>query len=132
MEEKETKYLEDLLRKVIGETTIESPSLDFTNAVITRINELHKSEVTVYKPLISKMAWILIALVVVSYIIFFASKTESSNWLTSVDFKILSKINVLSDVTLSKTFTYAILFLALMFCIQIPLIKNHVNKRYEI
>lgn len=132
MEEKETKYLEDLSRKVIGETTIESPSLDFTNAVITRINELHKSEVTVYKPLISKTAWILIALVVVSYIIFFASKTESSNWLTSVDFKILSKINVLSDVTLSKTFTYAILFLALMFCIQIPLIKNHVDKRFEI
>ena len=137
MEDKETKYLDDLSRKVITKTTIESPSFNFTDSVMSRVNALQESKATVYKPLISKTSWILIGFGVLSlvfYILFFGTKTETSNWIQSMDFRMLSNINldILPSLTLSKSFTYAVLFFGLMICIQIPLLKKHFDKRFEI
>jgi len=137
MEDKETKYLDDLSRKVITKTTIESPSFNFTDSVMSKVNALHESRATVYKPLISKRAWVLIGFGVVAlvlYILFFGTKIETSNWIQSIDFSVLSNINmnILPSFSISKTVTYAFLFFGLMFCIQIPLLKNHFNKRFEV
>ena len=38
MENKETKYLEDLSSRIIKNSTIESPSFDFTDSVMSRVN----------------------------------------------------------------------------------------------
>lgn len=136
MEEKDTKYLDDLSRKVIEKTTIESPSFNFTDAVMSKVNALQDSKATVYEPLISKTSWVLIGfgvLVLVLYILFFGTKTDTSNWIQSIDFSIFSNINMdfLPSLSISKTFTYAVLFFGLMICIQIPLLKNHFDKRFE-
>ncbi|WP_298556685.1 hypothetical protein [uncultured Algibacter sp.] len=137
MEEKETKYLDSLSRKVIEEASVESPSFNFTNAVMSKVNALQESKATVYKPLISKTSWILIslgAIALVLYVLFFGSNEASSNWVKSIDFGALSNINlnIIPSVSLSKTFTYAVLFFGLMICIQIPLLKNHFDKRFDV
>jgi len=137
MEDKETNYLDDLTRRVIKKTTIESPSFNFTDSVMSKVNALHESRATVYKPLISKMAWVLIGfgvLALVLYILFFGNKIETSNWIQSIDFSVLSNINmnILPSFSISKTVTYSVLFFGLMFCIQIPLLKNHFDKRFEV
>ncbi len=136
MEEQENKYLDDLSRKVFGKATIESPSFNFTDAVMSKVNALHESKATVYKPLISKTSWVLIGLGVLAlilYILLFGSDTETSNWMQSIDFSVLSNINmdVLPSLSISKTVTYAVLFFGLMICVQIPLLKNHFDKRFE-
>lgn len=136
MEEKENKYLENLSETVIGKEAIESPSFNFTDAVMSKVNALEESAVIVYKPLISKQSWVLIILgilIMVLYILFFGNNTESSSWIQSLDFSILSSINMdaLPSLSISKTFTYAVLFFGLMICVQIPLLKNHFDKRFE-
>ncbi|PWH82855.1 hypothetical protein DIS18_11545 [Algibacter marinivivus] len=136
MEEKQTKYLEHLSKKVLGKETIERPSFNFTDTVMSQVNALEKSTVTVYKPLISKKSWVLIGfgvLGLVLYIFFFGSDTETTSWMQSIDLNVLQNINmdIMPSLSLSKTFTYAIMLLGLMICIQIPLLKNHFNKRFE-
>lgn len=137
MEEQANKNLDNLSEKIMKKTTIESPSFNFTDAVMSKVNVLQDSNATVYKPLISKASWFLISLAVlglVLYILLFGAKTESSNLLQYIDLSMLSKINidVLPSVSLSKTFTYAILFFGLMICIQIPLLKSYFDKRLEV
>lgn len=136
MENKETKYLEDLSSRIIKNSTIESPSFDFTDSVMSRVNALCEKATTVYHPLISKTTWVLIGLSILAlvlYILFFGNKLESSNLIQSIDFSLFSNINmdVLPSFSISKTVTYAILFFGLMVCIQIPLLKNHFDKRFE-
>jgi len=136
MENKETKYLDNLSSKIIGKTTIESPSFNFTDSVMSKVNALHESKATVYKPLISKTSWVLIGfgiLALVLYILFFGTKIETSNWIQSINFSMFSNINMdlLPSLSISKTVTYAFLFFGLMICIQIPLLKNHFDKRFE-
>ncbi len=136
MEEKETKYLDDLSRRVVEESTIESPSFNFTDSVMSKVNALHESKATVYKPLISKTSWFLIGFSVLAsilYILFFGTNTETSNWIQSISFSMLSNINmdILPSISISKTVTYAFLFFGLMICIQIPFLKNHFDKRFE-
>ena len=143
MEDKETKYFDSLSRKVIEEASVETPSFNFTNVIMSKVNTLQESDVTVYKPLISKTSWVLIGsgvFALVLYILFFGTKTEPSIWMQSLDFSMLSKINMyvltsipsIPSLSISKTFTYAILFFGLMICIQIPLLKNHFDKRFEV
>ena len=130
------KTIERLVDKIMKDTSVESPSFHFTDNIMSQIEALQKSDVTTYKPLISKSVWVFILLsftTLIGYFVF-GTKPETSSWFSSVDFSVLSNnqvTDVLSNITVSKTVTYAVLLFALMFCIQIPLLKNHFNKRLE-
>ena len=138
MEEQENKYLNSLSKKVMKNSAIESPSFNFTDAVMSRVNTLPESKAIIYKPLISKTAWLLIGcgvLAMVVYILSLGTKSEMPNWLQSLDFSALSNVSFnldLPTVSISKTVVYSILFLGLMICVQIPLLKNHFDKRFEV
>ena len=138
MKENVDKHLDDLAKKIIREGSVESPSFNFTNTVISQIKELNKSRTTVYKPLVSKKTWILISigfLAAIVYILFFGNQTESTTWLSGINFSMLSNnnvLNTLSSFKISKTFMYAIVFFGLMICIQILVLKNHLDKRFEV
>ena len=131
MNENADKHLDNLSRKVIGKSAVESPSFDFTKNVMSQINALSTSSVTTYVPLISKKVWALIALVfagIIGYVSFGTSE-EKNSWLSDLDYEF---VNPLSNLEFSQTSVYAVLFLALMICIQIPLLKHYFNKRYEV
>ena len=63
MQDKTDKYLDDLTKKVIKIGSIESPSFNFTDTVMSQVEALGKNQLTVYKPLISKKKWALILII---------------------------------------------------------------------
>jgi hypothetical protein len=134
MQEKTDKYLDDFTKKIIKNKLLESPSFHFTDAVMSDVEAIRKNESTVYKPLISKKMWILILLSFLSilvYILFFGTETETSGWLSKIDFSMLINNRLstsFSSFKLSKTVIYAVVFFSIMFTIQIPFLKYHFNK----
>ncbi|GGK25207.1 hypothetical protein GCM10007962_19300 [Yeosuana aromativorans] len=142
MDHNTDKHIEKLVDKMMKETSLETPSFDFTNKVMDQVLALSSSKATVYKPLISKKGWVLISLgiIAITCYIIFGVKTESSGFMDTIDFSILSN-NKITDtlsnlkapsVSIPKTFGYALMLLGLMVCIQIPFLKHYLNQRYKV
>ncbi len=137
MKENVDKHIEQLVDKVMESSTLETPSFDFTSNIMAEVNSLSTSSVTTYEPLISKRNWFLLvsAIISVSIYLFFNSSIENKGWFDAIDFSVMSKFsitNLFSGITFSKTFIYAILIFAIMFFIQIPILKNYFDKRLEV
>lgn len=132
------KYLDDLSKKVIIESKVERPSFNFTNEIMYKVEALSKNQVTVYKPLISKTAWVLISvgfLAVIFYAVFTGNENSSTSWFSEIDFSLLSNnsiSNTFSSFKFSKTLMYAVVFFGVMICVQIPFLKNYFDKRFEV
>ena len=128
------KHIEKLIDKTMKHSELESPSTNFTNAVMDRVNALEKISVTTYRPLFSKPMWIAlfaIAVVIVSYIVFGAGVSESS-WFDTIDLSVITETklsNALSGFEVSKTVVYAIVFFGLMLFIQVPILKKYFDNR---
>lgn len=136
MNQQEDKYLDHLAKKVMKEAYLESPSFNFTDAVISQIEALETNTATIYKPLISKTGWSLISAVLLGVIFYaiFGANTADSGWLSRVDLSVLSNFkvtNLLSGVEIPKTVTYAVVLFGLMLSVQILFLKRHLNKQFE-
>ena len=136
MNQQEDKYLDHLAKKVMKEASLESPSFNFTNAVMSQVKAFETNTATMYKPLISKTGWLFISAIllgVISYAIF-GTNTADSGWLSRVDLSVLSNFkvtNLLSGVAIPKTVTYAVVLFGLMLSVQILFLKRHLNKQFE-
>nr|WP_321233618.1 hypothetical protein [uncultured Psychroserpens sp.] len=131
MKENADKHLDNLSRKVVGKSSIESPSFDFTNVVMSQIKALNSS-VTTYQPLISKRMWsfIMIGVITVFGYVIFGNMTIKNEWLRDLSLETVS-FNPFPEFNPSQTMIYAVLLFAIMFCIQIPLLKRYFDKRLE-
>lgn len=135
MQDHTEQHLDKLAKKVMQSSTLESPSLDFTANIMAKVKASGISHVTVYKPLISKRTWIIVAVLILgglSYGIF--GNIEGLGWVDKVDLSIISNNKVtdaISGFTMSKTLMYAIGVCGLVFFIQIPMMKYFMNKRLE-
>ena len=134
MKENIDKHIENLVDKTMKKSTLESPSFDFTNAVMAQVNALEQSTVTTYKPLISKPMWfVLFALgfAIVLYIIFGMNTTETG-WLNSIDLSVITDnklSNAMSGFKVSKTVMYGVVLFGIMLFIQVPILKHYFDKR---
>jgi len=132
MKEHSNKPIEKLVDKVMKSSSLETPSFDFTANVMSQVMADTKSGVTVYKPLISKAAWVVLFLVATVLIVFLIYNNESYS-LGLLDKVDLSKIaNLFSGIKISQTAMYSLLMFAIMLCIQVPLLKHYFNKRFEV
>ncbi|MBF7092653.1 hypothetical protein IUY40_14040 [Flavobacterium sp. ALJ2] len=128
------KYYENLVDKVMVESTLQKPSADFTSKIMSQVFIIEKNKRIVYKPLISKPVWIVIfgsLIAFVGYVIF------AGNQVTDYDLKgsalYYSKMdNLIPVFQFSKSTSYAVLIVVLMVLIQIPLLKNYYDKKYEL
>ena len=95
---------------------------------------IKQSKVTIYKTLISKPMWFaifVVALLIVSYIIFGMNTTETS-WLSFIDLSVITDnklSNTLSGFRVSKTVMYSVVLFGIMLFIQVPILKNYFDKR---
>jgi hypothetical protein len=132
MESHSEQYFNDLAEKVYKSTSIESPSLDFTARVMSRLEE---QTAAAYRPLISKKGWIGIALVIaaiISYSIF--GGVESSGILENVDYSIITNnklTDALSAIQFSKTVIYCVAIFGVAWLFYVPLMKQHMERRLE-
>ena len=136
MQEHTEQHLDKLAKKVVKSSTLESPSLDFTANVMAEIEASSISEITVYKPLISKRSWFILMIIIGGGLIysFTGSNIESTGLLEKMDFSIISDNMVteaLAGFTISKIFAYAIGFFGLVFFVQIPMMKHYLDKRFD-
>ena len=136
MNETEDKKLEHLIDKIMKETSLETPSIDFTSNIMSKIEVIANSTVTPYRPLISKPVWIgLFALIIgtLAYPLFFGP-TETS-WLPNIhisDLPYNTMVAKFSNLIFSKRMIYSVVIFALMFAVQISFLKLHFNKRLSV
>ena len=136
MKAHEDKGIENIVRKVMQDSGKESPSIHFTNQVMAQVEALQSSKITVYKPLISKPIWSMIGFAILATCLYLYLNTPSNeiSWLSSINFDAITNNSITQTVSgfkMSKTLMYAIVFLSLMICVQVPLLKNHFDKRFE-
>tara|TARA_R110000868_G_scaffold1389_21_gene10823 strand:- start:8138 stop:8551 length:414 start_codon:yes stop_codon:yes gene_type:complete len=131
------KNIEELVSKMMKETMLEKPSIDFTDAVMAQVLDIKSSQATIYTPLISKWVWCLIFTAIfalITYLSFNGSAT-SSGMFDVLNFGVLSKFNLsklVPGLHVSKTTVYASTLLMLMFFIQIPILKHYLDRRLKV
>ena len=127
---KEDKNIEKLVENMMKLESVQKPSHDFTSSVMQQIEALEQSKVTIYKPLISKPVWYAIGFGMVALIGFllFGNTTVENTWLPEMNYNLSYKF---PEIEFSSTMMYAMVFLVLMLGIQIPLLKNYFDKRFE-
>jgi len=133
--ESNEKKIEAFIDKLMTADSLEQPSLDFTDKIMTKVESISNSTATVYKPLISKSVWYVIIgcfLALVAYI-YLKEPAASSGLFDRFNLSNIS-INPLQNVSFnfSKTLMYAMALLVIMMSIQIPLLKQYFNKRMAI
>lgn len=134
MHEKIDEQMDNLVKKVIVKASLETPSFDFTAQIMTQLVAKKQSESTIYKPLISRTVWITIFVgfgVLIAYS-FFGMQQESQNWILDLDVLTYSTIfDKLPKITVSKTVLYALVSLSVMILIQVSVLKDYLDKRFE-
>ena len=131
MKEQTDKHIENFIDKVMQSSTLETPSFDFTAKVISQVSATSRSSVTVYKPLFSKSAWVIMLLLTAAILVYalFSNDTSTLGWFDKVD---LAKVfNLFSGIKISQTAMYSLLMFAVMLFVQVPLLKHYFNKRLE-
>jgi hypothetical protein len=126
------KNIENLIDKMMAEDTLESPSIDFTSKIMSQVLVAEKSKTKVYKPLISKTTWIFIGIALsflVIYNVYFVGTENNLEIGKSYTDKISA---IVSGIHISKTIIYAILIVPFMILVQIGLLKNYFDKKYEL
>lgn len=129
-------HIERLTDKVLKDVPLESPSEEFTAHIMSKVEAIVLSPEVVYKPLISKPMWFIIIAGIIGLVTFsvFNSPTEEG-LLSTVDLSFLTnnKVSIaVTSVTFSKTILYAAVLFALMFGIQIPVLRGYFDRRLEV
>lgn len=137
MQEQVDKNIEVLADKMMKELAIESPSLDFTNAIMDHVEAIERKEITTYKPLIPKYLWFVVGFVLVAitgYLVVNNTGSETSLF-RSLDYSKITNNTItqsVSEFKMPKTLMYGILFLGIMICVQVPFLKYYFDKRLRV
>lgn len=126
------KEIENLIERMMAENTLESPSIDFTSKIMSQVLVAEKSKIKAYKPLISKSTWIFIG---ISLVALTAYAVYSSN--DVANFEIAKTYSdkasaLFSGIHISKNVLYALLVVPFMILVQIGVLKNYFDKKYEL
>lgn len=132
----ENKHIEEMdafAKKYVKEIPVEKPSVDFTKNLMNKLAEVQPEKIIVYKPLISKKGWFLVAASIIAIVLLPFRNTEESLFsLPEVNFSFFEKISfsgVFENVNVSTTTTYLLVFFSILFFIQIIYLKGVFEKR---
>jgi len=126
------KNIENLIDKMMSENTLESPSVDFTSKIMSQILVSEKAKIKPYKPLISISTWIFIGIALALLIVYNVFFAETQNNL-EIGKSYTDKISaIVSGIHISKTLLYAILIVPFMILIQVGVLKNYFDKKYQL
>lgn len=126
------KNIEHLIDKMMREDKLESPSIDFTSKIMSEVLVLEDKKLKAYKPLISKPVWFFIgaASVALVFYVFLFSGTETN--LEAGKLYTDKVADVFSGIHFSKNIMYALLIVPFMILIQIGVLKNYFDKKYQL
>lgn len=127
------KELEAFVDRVMEETKVESPSKDFTQKLMTRIEEESKVTVLTHsRPLISKGVLVFAVSVFSSmlfYVLFFYGIDSGEGWFQGIQLgPYFDRLWTWFEAyTSSKITLYAVILFGFFFMVQIPLLKRYMN-----
>ncbi len=137
MKKHNEKEQEDLIRSVLRETNLETPSAGFTEQLLSRIEQLPVyGYTTSYTPLISGKAWSVIFLVMISLSLFavFGMKDVTPEWISQLrlqerlDFSLPESVR---NLNLPSALLYGLLAVTIYIYYQVMrlnVIKNQQNQ----
>lgn len=129
------KNIEQLIEKMMAEEKLQSPSFDFTSKIMAEVHVLEEKKLKAYKPLISKPVWISIGLALAALVIYVSFFSVSQN---NVEIEEIGKLysakiaTKFSGIHFSKNILYAILIVPIMILVQVGILKNYFDKRYQL
>ena len=129
------KNLEQLIDKMMAEEKLQSPSIDFTSKIMAKVELLEEKKIKTYKPLIYKSVWMLMGAAVIGLFIYISlfSSTESNLEIDKIGELYSNKIaGMFSGIQLSKKLLYTILVVPFMVLVQVGVLKNYFDKKYEL
>ncbi|MEW7292640.1 hypothetical protein [Aquimarina sp. 2304DJ70-9] len=124
------------IERLVKEAGLNTPPSDFLQNVMKRVEVAQSKSTFAYQPLISKSTWVVISLIAVAVIFaltFLPHTTESVS--RTIDFSILNSINIknpISGLVLPKTTIYGVLFLGILFFVQVTLLKKRIDRSFSI
>lgn len=137
MNANEIKEIDKLVHKMMKKATLESPSFDFTAQIMEQVSSLKQSQATIYEPLISRKAWILICTgfaTLMGYVLL-GTQQELTSWDHFLDLNTFA--NDAFSIALHRFFfsnvmLYSLVFLSIMVLVQVSFLKMFFNKRFDI
>lgn len=126
------KNIENLIDKMMAENTLESPSIDFTSKIMSQVLAVEKRKIKAYKPLISKPMWIFIGLNLIALTIYSIFTNNDVSNFEIVKLYTDKASTLFSGIHFSKNILYVVLIVPFMILIQIGLLKNYFDKKYEL
>lgn len=129
------KNIEQLIDKMMAEEKLQSPSIDFTSKIMAQVLILEEKKRKTYKPLISKPVWIFIGLSLAAIVIYASlfSVSENNFKIDQIGKLYSDKISTaFSGIHFSKNILYAVLIVPFMVLVQIGVLKNYFDKKYEL
>ncbi len=129
------KNIEQLIDKMMAEEKLQSPSIDFTSKIMANVQVLEEKKLKAYKPLISKPVWIVIGLAAAFLVIYVSLFSVSEN---NIEIDEIGKLysnkvsTTFSGIHFSKNMSYAILIVPIMILVQVGILKNYFDKKYEL
>ncbi len=134
MKNNEDEPIQKLVDRIMAETALESPSLDFTSKVMSEVLSAEKTRTSVYKPVISKKGWFVIFATIISLFAFLLFNTKNNATGYNLNFSIprFEKIlNLFPGFQVSPMTANVLLAATIMLFVQIFLLKNYLDKRFE-
>jgi hypothetical protein len=133
MKANEDKLLEKLVDNMMKDSVLETPSFDFTTKVMSQVLATKKSEVYVYKPLISKPVFIVtFGCFILLFMYLFINKDTQTNTLVNYpNFDFIHNINLSSIYNFPKITIYTVVLATFMLFIQISFLKKHFDNQFD-
>lgn len=128
------KKLDDFIRKSIKEVGLDKPGKDFTSLVLSEIQvNGAASKSLVQKPLLSKSAWLVILMAVLTIFVYviFNEPNLKSTWLSISKLNQLASFNLfgkIPSIHISKPFLYGFLTISFFGIVQVFLLKIRLDK----
>jgi hypothetical protein len=122
MKTNEDRQLENLINNVMKSTALDTPSLDFTSIVMSKVSA---SKTKVYKPLIPKSVFLFL-IGCFSALLIYAYFNQPSLKDSSVDFSLA----FIKHFKFSTVTIYSLVIGTIMLFVQIAFLKNHFNKQF--
>jgi len=126
------KELEQLMENFFDADQLESPSLNFTTAVVEQIKAEQRERLT-YRPLLPNWVFFAIGILVLVCICVVMAYTDVSvpqvDYFSRIDFSMPWLTETMSNVSFSNSFVYGILALGLLVCLQARLLNGLLNRK---
>ena len=130
----ENKNIERLVDDLMQEQSLEAPSKAFTSNIMSIVQQPVNKELFVYKPLISKTAWLVILGIAATFfsVVYFNNANVETSWLSEMNLPEW-QFDVFDNLKFnwSTSFLYASIALMVMIGFQIPILKNYLNKELK-